>query len=59
MTTAARSMSNDDLGTCDRCGGTIGDTGWMKPTGRFDDEFNAPIVEMFCEDCALGGGPSE
>lgn len=45
----------EDVGTCDRCGGTIGDTGWMKPTGRYDDELNAPIVEMFCEDCVLDG----
>lgn len=43
-------MSNDP-GDCDVCGEDARN-GWLVPTGRIDEEFNAPIVKVACsEEC--------
>jgi len=39
---------------CDECYTDECERYWFVPTGRIDEEFNAPIVRMLCEECYRG-----
>ena len=36
---------------CDSCGQYLTGAIWAVPTGRRDEQFNAPIVELYCDPC--------